>query len=98
MLALAGGLAGCAEPYYPAPPPAPPSPSPAPRRPPIDACGAAGMQYLVGRPVGELPQGYTRRYQRVIGQRAYVEDRFEAERLTIVFDEDTGRITRVRCG
>ena len=98
MLALAGALAGCAEGYYPAPPPAPPSPSPSPRRPPIDACGAAGMQYLVGRPVDELPGGYARAYRRVVGQRSFVEDRYVAERLTVIFDEDNGRINRVRCG
>lgn len=97
-LALSSMLAGCADRYFAAPPPAPPSPSPSPRRPPIDACGASGMQYLVGRPISELPGGYGREHRRVIGQRSYYEDRYVAERLTIIFDEDSGRITRVRCG
>ena len=64
----------------------------------MDACGAASLQYLTGRPVSDIPQTFGRHEQRVIGQNAYYEDHFNPERLTIIFDEQTGRITRVRCG
>ena len=98
--ALAGSLGGCESRYYDGRSPSPPPPAPPlPRRPPVDACGAASLDYLVGRPVSEVPQNYnSRRSQRVIGKRSYYEDRYDAERLTILYDEDTGRITRVRCG
>ncbi len=56
------------------------------------------MQYLVGRPISELPGGYAREYRRVIGQHSIVDQRYVGERLTVIYDEDTGRITRVRCG
>lgn len=98
-LAIMSALGGCAERYYGGePPPAPPAPAPPAHRPPVDTCGAASMQYLVGRPVSELPGGYAREYRRVIGQRSYYEERYIGERLTVIFDEDTGKITRVRCG
>lgn len=98
-LAMMSALAGCAEGYYAGgPPPAPPSPAPPAHRPPVDTCGAASLQYLVGRPISELPGGYAREYRRVIGQHAIVDQQYIGERLTVVYDEDTGRITRVRCG
>ncbi len=96
VLALAGALGGCGY-YYPTPPAPPPPAPPEPRHPPIDACGAGALQYLVGRPVAELPP-YRRHEQRVMGQSSSYEDRYDPERLTVIFDEATGRITRVRCG
>lgn len=98
MLALAGALCGC-ETYYPGASPSPPPPAPpTPRRPPIDTCGAGALQYLVGRPVSDIPQSYGRHPQRVIGAGGTYEDRFDPERLTIVYNEADGRIIRVRCG
>ena len=97
MLALVGALGGC-ETYYPGASPSPPPPAPpTPRRPPVDSCGAGSLQYLVGRPVNDVPE-YGRRAQRVIGAGSYTEDRFDPERLTIVYNEADGRIIRVRCG
>jgi hypothetical protein len=97
VMALASALGGC-ETYYGGESPSPPPPAPpVPRHPPIDACGAGALQYLVGRPVSEIPS-YGRREQRVIGQASYYEERYRAERLTVIYDEQSGRITRVRCG
>lgn len=97
VLALAGALGGCDPYYYHATPSPPPPAPPLPRRPPIDACGAGQLQYLTGRPVSELPT-YGRREQRVMGQGSFYDDGYRAERLTVIYDEATGRITRVRCG
>jgi Peptidase inhibitor I78 family len=96
VLALAGSLGGCAY-YYPTSPAPPPPAPPEPRHPPVDACGAGALQYLVGRPVSELPP-YGRREQRVLAQGADYEERFVPERLTVIYDGASGRITRVRCG
>ncbi len=95
VLALTSALGGCV--YYDRSPPPPPPAPPEPRHPPIDACGAGALQYLVGRSVSELPT-YGRHEQRVIGQAAYYEDHYNPERLTVIYDENTGRVTRVRCG
>ncbi len=96
--ALGTGLGGCEYNYYERGPSPPPPAPPLPRRPPVDACGASSLQYLIGRSVEAIPQGYGRREPRVVGRRSYYEDRFDPDRLTIVYDEDSGRITRVRCG
>lgn len=98
--ALLGALGGCTGYYVDERAPSPPPPAPPePRHPPTDACGAGSIQYLVGRPLSELPQIYSSRHaQRVVGQRSYYEDRFDPARLTVIYDEDTGRISRVRCG
>jgi hypothetical protein len=95
VLALTGAVGGCS--YYPTPPSPPPPAPPEPRHPPIDACGAGALQYMVGRPIEDLSP-YGRHEQRVIGQQSYFEDWYNPERLTVIFDEATGRITRVRCG
>ena len=97
VLALASALAA-ATPIISTPPPRRRRRRrPLPRRPPIDACGAGQLHYLIGRPVSEVPT-YARHEQRVMGQGSYYDDGYRAERLTIIYDEATGRITRVRCG
>ena len=97
VLVLALGLGGCVYPEYPTPPSPPPPAPPIPRRPPADACGAGSVQYLLGRPVSDLgASGY--RNQRVLPQGAEYQDIYVPDRLTVLFDPQTGRITRVRCG
>jgi len=98
--ALAGSLSGCEHETYGSLAPSPPPPmSPPPRHEPIDACGAGSLQYLVGRPVSEAPQSYNSRHsRRLISQSSYYEDRFDPERLTIVYDDRSNLVTRVRCG
>lgn len=95
LLMAASGLASGCESYG---PPPPPPMADAPRRPPVDACGAAAMQYLVGRSVSEIPQDYGRRPQRVVANGSIISDLFDPHRLSIFYDERDGRITRVRCG
>jgi hypothetical protein len=65
--------------------------------PGVDACGAAGMQDLVGRDDSvlaamTLPQG-----TRVIHPGTPVTEDYRAERLNIDVDQ-SGRITGVWCG
>lgn len=91
---VAGGCASYSDDHLPSPPP--PAP-PVPRHPPMDSCGANAMQYLVGRPVAELP-AQSRREERVVGTHASIDQRFDPDRVTILYDEDSGRIARVRCG
>ena len=94
MIGAGTVLSGCE--YY-GPPPPPPM-ADAPRRPPVDACGASAMQYLVGHSIADVPQNYGRRPQRVIANGAIISDLFDPHRLTILYDERDGRVTRVRCG
>ena len=97
IVALSFGLSACAD--YRAEPPAPPPPAPPPpRHAPMDACGAANLQYLLGRSISDIPQTYGRNRQQVISSGSYVGDRFDPERLTILYDEQSGLISRVRCG
>jgi hypothetical protein len=94
VIGAASALSGCE--YY-GPPPPPPM-ADAPRRPPVDACGAGAMQYLVGRSISDIPQTYGRRSQRVVANGSIISDLFDPQRLSIFYDEQGGRITRVRCG
>ncbi len=97
IVALSFGLSACE--YYRAEPPAPPPPAPPPpRHAPVDACGASNLQYLLGRSTSDIPQNYGRNRQRVVSSGSYITDQFDPERLTIMYDEHDGRISRVRCG
>ncbi|HEV2363384.1 MAG TPA: hypothetical protein VGS12_04210 [Caulobacteraceae bacterium] len=109
--ALAMTLAGCAvpppKPVQPAPPagpvalslPAPPPLNiPAPPRPPPDWCGAARLQWLVGRPTSDIPVPVYPGGRRVLCATCPDEGGYSATRLTILFDAPSGRVTAVRCG
>jgi Peptidase inhibitor I78 family len=104
-------LGACAEPAAkPAPPPpapAPPpvispprqmSPRPPPPSPPRDACGAAPLQSLVGRPRTEIPVPVYPNRRRVVCSTCVMTQDYIASRLTIIYDTNTGLVKSVRCG
>jgi hypothetical protein len=99
-------LGACAEPAAtPAPPPAAPAPppvitAPPPPRPapPRDSCGAAPLQYLVGRPRTEIPVPVDPSRRRVVCSTCTITQDFVTSRLTITYDSSTGLVKSVRCG
>jgi hypothetical protein len=103
-LALAGS---CAAPHPPAPPPKPAGPAPlaiAPPPalivppPPKDACGAADLQYLIGKPRTEIPVPLAPGQRRVACSTCPVTEDYVSYRQTIIYDSDTGLIVSVKCG
>lgn len=97
------GLPSAPQPYVPparqTPPPAP-RPVPAPAYKPVsnDTCGAAALQYLIGKPRTEIPVPLQPSQRRVVCSTCVTTQEFRADRQTIVFDSDTGLITSVKCG
>ena len=96
--------------YQPAPPPPAPVPqapnqaqAQAPQSPayspnPNDQCGAAALQYLVGRPRTEIPVPLQPSTRRVVCSTCVITRDYRADRQTIVFDSDSGLIKSVTCG
>jgi hypothetical protein len=94
--------------------PAPVTPPPAPAAPvlatPIprprvtgavagpDACGAAQMQGMVGRPRTMIPVPVDPNRQRVACTTCPAAEDTDPSRLNFLFDADTGVIRQVRCG
>jgi len=97
--------AACASPPADAPPAAP-APAPPPPPPPIaspvpptrDACGAAEVQNLVGRPRTEIPVPVNPNRQRVACTTCPVTQDFRPDRLNFFFDAESGLIREIRCG
>ncbi|WP_293371047.1 peptidase inhibitor I78 [Phenylobacterium sp.] len=63
-----------------------------------DACGAAQMQGLVGRPRTMVPVPLDPSRQRVACTTCPVAEDADPARLNFLFDADTGVIRQVRCG
>lgn len=103
-LLLVAGCAGKDEPpppptYSTIPPPMETAPEPVPTDTrPKDACGAADMQRLVGRPRSEIPVPVNPNARRVTCTTCPVTMDYRADRLNIFFDADTGIIKEVKCG
>jgi hypothetical protein len=82
----------------------PQTPAPAPAQSPVyhpasnDQCGAAPLQYLVGRPRTEIPVPLQPSMRRVVCSTCVMTQDFRADRQTIIFDSDTGIIKSVACG
>lgn len=99
------GLPSAPQPYVPPARPAPPpqaqvrpAPPPAYRPASNDTCGAAALQYLVGKPRTEIPVPLQPSQRRVVCSTCVTTQEFRADRQTITFDSDTGLITSVKCG
>lgn len=82
----------------------PPAPAPEHDQPtvaandPNDRCGAADLQYLVGKPRTEIPVPLDPSKRRVVCSTCIITQDFRADRQTITFDTDTGIIRSVKCG
>lgn len=74
----------------------PPIASPAP--PTRDACGAADVQNLVGRPRTQIPVPVDPNRQRVACTTCPVTLDYRPDRLNFFFDADTGVIKEIKCG
>ncbi|MBE7216855.1 MAG: peptidase inhibitor I78 [Caulobacteraceae bacterium] len=83
-----------------------PSPSPTPQAyaPPAapagshDTCGAAALQYLVGKNRTEIPVPTDLARRRVVCTTCPVTQDFRPDRQTITYDAATGNVVGVRCG
>ncbi len=80
------------------PAPVPQTQSPALRPMANDQCGAAALQYLVGRPRTEIPVPLQPSTRRVVCSTCVITQDYRADRQTIVFDSDSGLIKSVACG
>jgi len=99
LLAILGLSACAAAPATPSAPPisgAPTIPLPPPES--ADSCGAAAMQWLVGRPRSEIPPAADPSRRRVACTTCPVTLDYRASRLNIFFDAETGIVKEVKCG
>jgi hypothetical protein len=101
-------LGACTGPSQPAPAPAaqaaparPPPPaataSAAPSTP-ADRCGAAPLQYLVGKPRTDIPVPVNPSLRRVVCSTCMITQDYVEGRQTITYDTQSGLVTSVRCG
>lgn len=110
ILAYLMAAAACAAPKpgaplaaTPTPPPVSASPAPDPQIAPptqergTDRCGAADLQYLVGRPKTEIPIPVSPGARRVVCTTCPMTRDFREDRQTILFDAATGLVTAVAC-
>jgi hypothetical protein len=63
-----------------------------------DACGAADLQALVGRPRSEIPIPVDPARQRVVCTTCPATMDYSPQRLNFFFDAGTGIIKEIRCG
>jgi hypothetical protein len=75
----------------------PPAPISVPPPPPPDQCGAYALQGLVGKPRTEIPVPVNPSRRRVICSTCPRTLDFSPFRLTIVYDQATGRVISVGC-
>ena len=80
----------------PAPAPQPVAPRPPPR--PADSCGAAALQYLVGKPRTDIPVPVNPSMRRVVCSTCMITQDYVEGRQTITYDTQSGLVTSVRCG
>jgi hypothetical protein len=62
-----------------------------------NACGAAGLQGLVGQPVAQQDFNGTGNAQRIMADGSAMTMDYRADRLNVTYDAQ-GRITRIWCG
>jgi hypothetical protein len=92
----APSAAVAAAPSAPAPPLAASPPASRPR--PADSCGAAALQYLVGKPRTDIPVPVNPSMRRVVCSSCMITQDYIAGRQTITYDTQTGLVSSVRCG
>ena len=91
-------LAGCAPYLAPGPMPVEPYPPHTGGPPAADSCGAAGFQWLVGRPIADVPSQPPGRTWRVYAQGQPVTMDYSPQRMNVEYSQQTQRIVRVWCG
>lgn len=69
-----------------------------PPLPPPDQCGAYELQWLVGRSRTEIPIPVQPNRRRVVCDSCPRTLDFRPDRLTIEYDADNGRVTKLSCG
>ncbi len=74
------------------------APAPVPVAAKPDTCGAAALQYLVGKPKSEVPVPVNPAGRRVYCSTCMVTMDYSPARLNIVFDQDSGIVKAVKCG
>ena len=74
-------------------------PAPGPPRPrPPDTCGAAALAGLVGRPRTQIPVPVDLTRRRVACTACPVAPDVRLDRVNILFDAQTGIVTKITCG
>ena len=74
-------------------------PAPGPSRPqPHDTCGAAALAGLVGRPRTQIPVPVDLTRRRVTCTACPVAPDVRMDRVNILFDAQTGLVTKITCG
>jgi hypothetical protein len=66
--------------------------------PPHDLCDVAGHQHLIGKPVMDLPRAPAGEVWRRLSNRSGQTYGYRPNRLTIIWDEGSGRVVGLRCG
>jgi hypothetical protein len=74
------------------------SPSSSRPAPSTDECGAAALQWLVGKPRTEIPVPIEPNRRRVVCSACEITPEHVPFRQTIVYDLNTGLVTQVKCG
>ena len=69
-----------------------------PTDPTADLCKAGEMQWLVGKPKGDIPVPVDVVNRRVTCTTCPVTEDYSPHRLNIFFNEQTGLVDQVRCG
>ena len=103
----ADGPAAASGPGAPAPPPpmavttrpapAPEPAAPAPPSSPPDQCGAYALQDLVGKPRTSIPVPVDPSKRRVVCTTCPMTEDVRPDRLTILYDANTGLVTKLQC-
>ena len=63
-----------------------------------DTCGAGAYQYLVGKPKSDIPPKPQGAIWRVVSNKQMVTMDYIEARLDIIWDSETKRVIRVKCG
>jgi hypothetical protein len=63
-----------------------------------DTCGAAKYQYLIGQPKSAIPATPSGVVWRVYSTTEMVTMDYIEARMDIVWDADTGKVVKVKCG
>ncbi len=63
-----------------------------------DTCGANALAYLIGRPKTEIPIPTDLSHRRVACAACPVAPDVRLDRLNIIYDAETGKVTRLSCG